>query len=108
MATTRDINKQAGFAEPHSNWIGVGVGLGWAVGLVGVGLRFGWVAVGLGLGWAGAFPTGPKIHLVGWVGVRLYSHSSAQPTCFSHRSECGKNITCVFDMININWRYLER
>ena len=58
------------------SWVGVGLGLGW--GRVGVGLRFGWVAVGLGLGWVGAFPTGPKIHPVGWVAgwvlVRLYSH----------------------------------
>ena len=77
-------------------WVEVGLGLG-----LGLGLGWGWVGL--------AQPTGPRVStlkisifpkrlqsiwsggwVVGWVGVGLYSHSSAQPTGFSNRSECGK------------------
>ena len=91
--------QQAGFAEPHSistiGWCSVGLrlglGLGWGWDGVGMGLGWGWVGVGLWLG------CGFTIHLVGWVGgwvgdeVRIYNHSSAQPTGFYNRSECGNN-----------------
>ena len=49
----KKINKQAGFAVPHSSltlgWFGVGVGLGWGWDLVGVRLALGWVWVRFGL-----------------------------------------------------------
>ena len=46
------LNKQAGFAVPHSSltigWGGVGVGLGLGVWL---GFSWGWAGLWLGLGW---------------------------------------------------------
>ena len=62
-----------------------------------------WVGDGIGWGWGGVFYPGPKIHPVGWLGgwKSDYIATSAQPTGFSHRSECGKNLRELCHTIQI-------
>ena len=66
---------------PHSNWVALGLWLGWGWvrlglgwGLVGVWLGLGWLGLGLGLGWGWGWSC-PRVSTLSTFPKRFYNPS---------------------------------